>query len=469
GYGAVAAPRGRRHFALTMFLIAIVLALGSHAPLLYDAMFKLVPKYDNFRGTVKFAMFATLFIGLLAALGFDRLLETRRVPRSLIAACTTMVVMLGMMAMVIQVSAPMGASGDWGRFVGWIGQKALEGHELFTTPPQTYSDREFLTRAARHAVSATTLAAGATALATLTLVVAAAWRRAAYALIPLAALELLAVNHASRATTSPDLTLPPGWQTALAKLPSDSRVFVGGIAHANSGMYFGYDNIWGYDPGVLKRYAEMMTASQGFDPATAGQYLMFNRIDPNVFDLIRCRLILPMDPDQLPDERPGLMPTLRLIRNYAVLRDRDSILRTLTDVRFEPRDTVLLESEPDPKPVKGAEIGTAEVVRRGVGTLEIKADVPTPAILLITENYSRDWHARPRETGPQSSYPILSADWALMAIPLAAGQHHLVLAYAPRSFYVGAWISGVALVGMVGWGAWLLAVRRRSNSLTSCG
>jgi uncharacterized membrane protein YfhO len=61
--------------------------------------------------------------------------------------------------------------------------------------------------------------------------------------------------------------------------------------------------------------------------------------------------------------------------------------------------------------------------------------------LLITDNYSRGWHVRALEPGPQQEYQILPGNFTQIAIPLAVGHHHLMLEYLPTAFRIGRAVS----------------------------
>ncbi len=50
----------------------------------------------------------------------------------------------------------------------------------------------------------------------------------------------------------------------------------------------GKENVWGYDPSVLKRYAQLLYVTQRFDPDHASQDIVF-RHDHPVLDMLRCR------------------------------------------------------------------------------------------------------------------------------------------------------------------------------------
>ena len=55
------------------------------------------------------------------------------------------------------------------------------------------------------------------------------------------------------------------------RLPASSTKF-----HANLAMSLGERDLWGYDPGVLLRYAVWMAATQDIDPDSVSQALEFH-------------------------------------------------------------------------------------------------------------------------------------------------------------------------------------------------
>jgi len=62
-----------------------VLALGAHTPL-FPMLYHGVPGFDKFRGSSKFILLASMFLSLLAGIGFAQLLKGRRLPRALPSA-----------------------------------------------------------------------------------------------------------------------------------------------------------------------------------------------------------------------------------------------------------------------------------------------------------------------------------------------------------------------------------------------
>jgi hypothetical protein len=90
--------------------------------------------------------------------------------------------------------------------------------------------------------------------------------------------------------------------------------------------------------------------------------------------------------------------------------------------------------------------------------VEIEAQTPVPALLLITDSYAPEWRASALEGSEQAQYDVLPVDGAFRAIPLAPGRHHLRLDYRPGAFTAGKWISAAALVA---WFAVFVGNRRR--------
>jgi uncharacterized membrane protein YfhO len=132
------------------------------------------------------------------------------------------------------------------------------------------------------------------------------------------------------------------------------------------------------------------------------------------------------------------------------VRDSDESLLAVRRPSFDPRQQVILEQEPAIKPSISSDagtLGTATGVWLSTDVMDVTATLQASALLLITDAYSRGWRVEPLEPAPQQAYEILPADHALRAIPLAAGHHHFLLSYRPRSVLIGASISAVTFTG----------------------
>jgi uncharacterized membrane protein YfhO len=83
-------------------------------------------------------------------------------------------------------------------------------------------------------------------------------------------------------------------------------------------------------------------------------------------------------------------------------------------------------------------------------------------VLLVTDAYADGWTVAPVH-GAQREYRVVPADYALMGIPLSAGEHLIRLEYKPTAWSAGVAVSSCAVVvyAML----WLFVARkeRRKN------
>jgi len=291
---------------------------------------------------------------------------------------------------------------------------------------------------------------------------AAVYRRAVYAIALLAIVEMFAFARSSRATFDPSSTQAPKLKAFLDQRPGDYRIFYQRIP--NIAMWLDKEDVWGYAPLALKRYAEFMAFTQGQSPDGASQYLEVSGFHP-LDALLRWRyaFVPGADGDRILTAK-SVMSHLQLVYEYRVLSGRDEILQAMASPSFDPQQEVILETEPSPAPAPFDDIGTARIVDSSAGQLTVEANLPHPAILLITDAYSSGWRARPLEGSAQRAYTVVPANYVLQAIPLSQGRHRIQIEYRPAAFRAGAWISLAALLGFVsvaGYQVWKNRFQRR--------
>ena len=333
---------------ITMALILLLLALGSHTPL-FRLLYDCAPGFNRFRGMSKFAVQASAFIALLSGIGLDRLVRAAKVDRRLAAAP----ILLGAALLIAAawIGAPANSnrpSPGWWRMMRGVGGRPGDPSSrptCTTTPPSP-------AQAQVHAARSLLLAALPCAIAAAGLLFLRSARKLAFVLAIVAAGEMLlfalsirptfhlAAEPAAGAeavlrTRIPAITACSSWTTRTP--PCRSRAY----------------GFWGYGPLLPGRFAEFMYASQGRKPDSATSYL------PYPFVL---RPGLQNAPASLRDraERrpgaesrriPGSMPHVALIRQYAVVqRPRRNIPGDVWTLRSTRRRKVILESEPDPEP-----------------------------------------------------------------------------------------------------------------------
>jgi hypothetical protein len=404
------------------------------------------PGFDKFRGSAKFLFLASLFVALLAGIGLDRSLKGLRVPGVLSAGAAGMAVLLSVAALWLQESSAAGVSSEgasWHKIL-----LAVRGTGEAMLPEAVYKDPTFVLKASEGA--ARSLWTGAVSFATLAalLFLARIRPRTVPLLVVLAVVELFWFAHSSLDTCALSETVDSGMRQFLKEHPGDHRII--NVANPNTAMILGAQNIWGYDPGVVRRYAELIHFTQGKDPEQATYSTVVSQYHP-LYAMLRCRFQFALAMGRVVIyEATNAMPRLQLVSRFRVIPRRDDIFAALTNAAFNPREEVILETAPKPEPRTAANPGTVRLLDSSTDYLTLEAEVQSPSILLVTDAYAKGWRARSLAGTVQSLYRVLPANYCLRAIPLAAGHHHLRLEYRPTGFVIGKWVSFASLVVFLG-------------------
>ncbi len=439
-YGARHGAPEKRRSSLVFAVLVLILAFGYYTPL-YNVFYTYLPGFGSFRGTTKFAFLATLFIIMLSAVGLDAALRTAVLPRWPGVLAATAGALLFVTGAAVWQSAVAGAGGGWARL---LAAKNLSDAAFYE--PIDWA-QPFFTRAGQHA--ALVLAIGGASF----FAAGAIWnlgrrrRRALYALALLGVVEVFVYARYSRPTFDPAPRFRASDQLRrfLAHDPDDHRILA---LNPYLAMTAGAHDVYGYDPMLLTRYADLLATTQGVDR----RRLIVTRIrHPGpLLGMLRLRWVVEMTDLGVHASFADLrqLPRAFLVTHWRVVTDDAARLAVLKDRAFDARSTVLLETPPDPPPNPEAEpatLGPVRVIDISTDAVDIEAEVTSPAVLILSDSYSAGWKATALSPGPQEAYRVLPADHTLLAIPLAAGHHHLRLEYRPLAFVVGTWITIAAL------------------------
>ena len=448
-YGLVSRPRLQLWICAAIAAILCVLALGAYTPL-FGWLFHHAPGFSRFRGWSKFTFPAVMLLIVLAATGFDRLLR-RGVLSSrpgLLVLSAGVVLCAG--AMWARHSARTVDSIPPQPWNAWI-------HALSETNDQYLAAEQidkpsFIRKAARQATRQLWLAGVSWLVLGSILLLARRYPTALTALPAIGAFEMLCFARTTLDTFPlRDVLAPPetGYLAASAKegfRVNDER------SHNLAMSLRAYD-LWGYDPGVTRRYAEFMSASQDRDPGAFSESMKLDALPPNFAGLLRYRYrIAPSGKSNVTAVEPTSPPSSRLmlVPQARIITERDDELDQIFSLEFDASRTVVLETAPHPAPVGGPSSGVAKLVGETSDSLTVEADLPFPEILVITDAYSDGWQARSllpaaEAGGSQARYEVLPGDYCFRAVPLAAGHHKILLEYRPAAFVVGKWMSLIAL------------------------
>lgn len=436
-YGIFVRETRGRWALLAVVGVTLLLAFGKYTPL-FRLLYDFVPGFDRFRSVSKFVFPCMVFLTMFSAIGFDRLIRSDRVGRRAIVITASAGGMLGAMALVVR---------------RWEWQ---EPFEMLASFRESYLSREHYEQLLlAHPM---TWASNMLGVAALTLVVLAALfhfrhrvPRLAYVVCLLAVGEVFVFARMNRPSFDSEAAAPASFRAATRQAPADSRIM--NLYIPNSAMLFDAYDAWGFDPSVVRRYAELLHWTQfrptveqpRFDRTTVTQYLQLIQMHP-LLSLVRLHAVLVPQPDGSVRTVPAMRPPLArltLMTDYRLANGFEQITATLMDSTFDPMRQVVLEEVPSPAPSPESQTspGTVSIVREDTDEIELVAELSSPALLVMTDAWTPAWRARALDSGDSREYRVLPANHALRAIPLTAGKHHILLEYAPWEFTAGMWIS----------------------------
>jgi hypothetical protein len=250
-----------------------------------------------------------------------------------------------------------------------------------------------------------------------------------------------------------------------------SAPLVGDDFATNRYMNFGISSLGGYHAAKLAIYADFVKALEAALPKSNyhlihlmnARYVVTSYPFPNVpfLELVwegvdfegRKRHVY---------ENTRALPRLFFVDRYVSLEPDEilAILPTLPSNGVDLAETVLLEKEPDVRPVSraGAE---ARIAHYALNEIRVDAKLPSPAILVLSEVFYPRWKVY--VDGKESE--VLKADYILRAVALTAGDHEIVFRYDAALLKRGLTISiatfGAALLVLAA--SSVLALRGRVN------
>ena len=439
-YGAIHGRHtGRGRLAL-MVVLLMALALGKYTPV-FALAYRWAPGFDFFRAPARFMFYVALFIALLAGIGLNLLAERNKATLRLAVATTLMAVALGAAGFGLAYAAARApGSASWERLVEYLHADAKA----------SWGTAQFL-RTADFAAKGCLMACGAAVMlaALLRLSRRSSWAVHGIVVLGIAEVFLFAREHRDRFRLSdrvnPEIgDLFDSSQGRYRVLDLDAR--------SNRVAAVGGYDILGYDPVMLTRYMDfVLDALEAQHGAYPGSLTKLE----GLFRMLRLRYILPPRNSTRPTtETADPLPHFLLVRDYRVIPGRDAIFAALRAPSFDPWKTVILETTPDPPPGPATQGGAVTLLNDTTDSMELEVDAPDPAILLITDAYSKAWRVRPIGDNPQQHYELLPANYVLRAAPLAAGRHHIRIEYAPSLFPAGVCVSLVSALLFLGAVAW---------------
>jgi hypothetical protein len=143
---------------------------------------------------------------------------------------------------------------------------------------------------------------------------------------------------------------------------------------------------------------------------------------------------------------PGALPRAWIV-GCARVADRGDAFRVLASADYDPAREVIL-----PRPAGVGDgcgpAGTARLISRRPDRLSIDADASRSGYLVLADAWDPGW----RVTLDGRPAPLLRADIAFRGVFLPAGRHLVEMVYRPRPVVIGAGLSFLSLVAILGLG-----------------
>jgi hypothetical protein len=219
------------------------------------------------------------------------------------------------------------------------------------------------------------------------------------------------------------------------------------------------DQVCGYEPMMLRRFAELINAAR--DVPIGTNFPVLGSVAPHpIFDMLAVQLW--MDGAGWHERNTHALARAWVVSHAVVFQDREERLQQMYAGRWDPRATVILEEFPEEAPpvVIPGSAGSAKVVSRAPGEYVLEAENGADAYLVLSEAFYPGWRAQ--VDGKPTD--VLPANHLIQAIRLPAGKHHVRFAY--RSRFLGAGFAVALLAALVPLGlSW--QKRWRASAATS--
>ncbi|HQY30674.1 MAG TPA: YfhO family protein, partial [Thermomicrobiales bacterium] len=216
----------------------------------------------------------------------------------------------------------------------------------------------------------------------------------------------------------------------------------------NRSVYFGLNDIQGYNPVQIKRYVEFMNTLNAAEQSYHAANVLEGGLDSPLLNILGVRYIVV--PAEVPPERPDLLhlsqryktvyqdASVRILENPAALprawmvhdvkqvEDADRLLTRLALHLDDPTETVLLQDSPPT--LEPAVAGAAEqvtITSYSADEIRLTVNASSTGMVVLSEIWDPGWSA----TVDGQDAEVWAADYALRGIVVGPGTHEVVLRY----------------------------------------
>jgi hypothetical protein len=222
----------------------------------------------------------------------------------------------------------------------------------------------------------------------------------------------------------------------------------------NDGLLYGYHDIQGYDPLILKRYLEYINKSQNMNtPPDAVNVQYVRNLNNPLIKMLNVKYAI--------SNGTGVF-TLQghLPRAYMVPRARtmpkEQILDHMMAADFNPLEIVIFEPEYQPFLLDEETCDSVEascsVIHYSTDRIRIRTSANQAGYLVLSEVFYPGWETRV----DCEKTPLLCGNYIFRVVPLEPGDHEVDLRFVSWPFRIGALVSLLTLAISL----WIIVVKR---------
>ncbi len=128
-------------------------------------------------------------------------------------------------------------------------------------------------------------------------------------------------------------------------------------------------------------------------------------------------------------------PRAFLAGKYEVIPDGEKLISRLYEDSFDPRQSILLDQEPGKDfSISTDELAQVKILQYRPTKIVFETSSASDQLLFLSDTWYPGWKAK-LENGRELK--ILTADYALRAVPVPAGDHTITMWYFPAAFKIG--------------------------------
>ncbi len=139
-------------------------------------------------------------------------------------------------------------------------------------------------------------------------------------------------------------------------------------------------------------------------------------------------------------ENKDVLPRAFIVNDYILLRDGNKIIDALYDDTMDLSQTIILEKKPNIEAQNKRNDNMVTINKYSGNEIELVVDSESSGLLFLSDAYFPGWSAYVNDEKRE----IYRANYSFRAVEVPKGKSVVVFRYEPQMFVIGIWISGIS-------------------------